>query len=101
MSNLLGVSYGGGSEFKSREAQSGNTTGNAPSSKRVSGVSTESLKMVVDERANALIFFTTGSKYRGILPLLEKLDIMPKQVMLDITIAEVSLQDEFKFGVEW
>ena len=26
---------------------------------------------------------------------------MPKQVMLDITIAEVSLKDEFKYGVEW
>ena len=57
--------------------------------------------MVVDERANALIFLTTGSEYQAVLPLLTKLDILPKQVMLDITIAEVSLKDEFKFGVEW
>jgi general secretion pathway protein D len=57
--------------------------------------------MVVDERTNALIFYTTGSRYRELLPMLSKLDLLPKQVALDIIIAEVSLQDEFKYGVEW
>jgi general secretion pathway protein D len=33
--------------------------------------------------------------------LLKQLDVLPKQVMLDIIIAEVTLQDEFKYGVEW
>ena len=57
--------------------------------------------MVVDERANALVFYTSGSEYQALMPLLAKLDTLPKQVSLDITIAEVTLQDEFKFGVEW
>ena len=35
------------------------------------------------------------------MPLIGKLDVMPKQVMLDIIIAEVSMKDEFKHGVEW
>lgn len=78
-----------------------NTTNNAPSAQRKQGVMTQDLKMVVDERSNTLIFYASGSDYKDLVPLLKKLDVLPKQVLLDITIAEVSLQDEFKYGVEW
>jgi len=78
-----------------------NTTGAAPSAKRTAGVSNENITLVVDERANAIIFYTSGSEYQALLPLIEKLDVLPRQVMLDITIAEVTLSDEFKYGVEW
>lgn len=62
--------------------------------------STDSMNMVVDERSNTLIFYTSGMEYRAILPLVERLDVMPKQVILEMTIAEVNLTDEFRFGVE-
>lgn len=78
-----------------------NTTGVAPSAKRTTGVSNEKITLVVDERANAIIFYTSGSEYQALLPLIQKLDVLPRQVMLDITIAEVTLSDEFKYGVEW
>ena len=98
---LLG---GGGGVSAGRNAinpSAGPTTGNAPTSARTTGLSTDKIKMVVDERANALVFYTSGSEYQALMPLLAKLDTLPKQVSLDITIAEVTLQDEFKFGVEW
>jgi general secretion pathway protein D len=57
--------------------------------------------VVVDERSNALVFYTTGSEYRELFPLLSRLDTLPKQVALEITIAEVTLQDQFKHGFEW
>lgn len=59
------------------------------------------VSMVVDERANALIFYTTGQRYQQLLPLVKRLDILPKQVMLEVVIAEVTLTDEFKQGVEF
>lgn len=99
VSALLG---GGRLESQNRSGSNAEpTTGNAPSSARTMGVATEAIKMVVDERANALVFYTSGSEYQALTPLLAKLDTLPKQVSLDITIAEVTLQDEFKFGVEW
>lgn len=76
-------------------------TGMAPDQDRTVGANSEGIRMVVDERANALIFYTTGSEYRALKPLLTQLDSLAKQVALDILIAEVTLQDEFKFGVEW
>ena len=85
----------------SSAARTKSTTGAAPSDKRSAGVSNENITLVVDERANAIIFYTSGNEYQALLPLIQKLDVLPRQVMLDITIAEVTLTDEFKHGVEW
>jgi general secretion pathway protein D len=98
---LLGV---GGTSSNSSSGDTENqqlSTGNAPSSDRRAGLNTDKIKMVVDERANAMVFYTSGSEYQALLPLLTQLDTLPKQVSLDIMIAEVTLKDEFKFGVEW
>ncbi|MFT5814427.1 MAG: general secretion pathway protein D [Psychroserpens sp.] len=89
------------SDSSSSNNDKANTTNAAPSANRIAGVSNENLTLVVDERANAIIFYTSGSEYQALLPLIQKLDVLPRQVMLDITIAEVTLTDEFKFGVEW
>jgi general secretion pathway protein D len=98
----LGPTSVGAGKSSSTAANSGqNNTGNAPSVQRKQGVMTQDLKMVVDERSNTLIFYASGADYKKLFPLLKKLDVIPKQVLLDITIAEVSLQDEFKYGVEW
>ncbi|QYJ74049.1 secretin N-terminal domain-containing protein [Shewanella sp. FJAT-52076] len=60
----------------------------------------DTVKMVVDDRANSLIFQTTGAEYQALLPMIERLDVMPKQVMLEVAIMEVTLTDEFKYGVD-
>jgi general secretion pathway protein D len=80
---------------------SNENTGSAPSSMRNSGFQSDAMTLVVDERSNALVFYTTGSKYRALFPLLARLDSLPKQVALEITIAEVTLKDQFANGFEW
>jgi len=59
------------------------------------------ISLVVDERSNVLVFYSSGGEYQNILPLVKRLDVMPKQVLLDVMIAEVTLKDEFKKGVEF
>jgi general secretion pathway protein D len=59
------------------------------------------MKMVVDERANSLIFFAAGDAYQQLLPLIKRLDVLPKQVLLEVMIAEVKLTDGFKAGVQF
>ncbi len=61
----------------------------------------EDLSMVVDERTNTLIFYTTGKRYQQLRPLIKRMDTLPQQVILEATIAEVTLADEFKHGVEF
>jgi general secretion pathway protein D len=59
------------------------------------------VRVVVDEVSNSLIFLASAAKFNSLRPLLKRMDVLPKQVMLDILIAEVTLKDEFKHGVEW
>lgn len=68
---------------------------------QAASVVTEDLRMTVDERSNTLIFFTTGESYQSLLPIIRRLDVLPKQILLDATIAEVTLTDEFAQGFEF
>lgn len=61
----------------------------------------ERIKMTVDERSNSIIFYTTGQAYQSLLPIMQRLDVLPKQILLDATIAEVILTDEFAQGFEF
>lgn len=64
-------------------------------------VSNEDITMTVDERSNTIIFYTSGIQYQTLLPMIRRLDIMPKQILLEATIAEVTLTDEFAQGFEF
>ena len=75
-------------------------TGNR-SATTVQSIEGDNLKMVVDERSNALIFYSTGKYYQELQPIIKKLDVMPKQVMLEVVIAEVKLTGSFAKGVEF
>ncbi|WP_343844288.1 secretin N-terminal domain-containing protein [Bowmanella denitrificans] len=79
----------------------GQSTGQLKTASRNLGVSNDRMTFVVDERSNALIFYSTGTEYKNVVPLVRKLDVLPKQVLMEVVIAEVNLSDSFKFGVEW
>lgn len=66
-----------------------------------SAVAGEGVTMSVDPRSNSVVFFTTGLRYEALLPLIRRLDIPPKQILLEATIAEVTLTGEFANGVEF
>ncbi len=61
----------------------------------------EGVTLSVDPRSNTLIFFTTGAKYQTLLPMVQRLDVPPKQILLETMIAEVTLTGEFAYGVEF
>ncbi len=58
-------------------------------------------KIVPDEPNSALVITATRREYDRMLQILERLDTIPTQVMLEAVIAEVTLNDELKFGVKW
>lgn len=100
----LGESIGGLMGITPPDLNENSTGSNASklSSGRTSAsTSIAGLSFVVDERTNNLIFNTTGDRYLKLLPLLQRLDILPKQILLEVTIAEVTLTDTFRYGVEF
>lgn len=61
----------------------------------------QSTKIVADDKNNALIIRARPSEYRKIEGALKKLDILPQQVLIEATIAEVTLNDNLSYGLEW
>jgi general secretion pathway protein D len=55
----------------------------------------------VDPAKNALVVMATPEDYRRIQQVIETLDVLPNQVFLEATIAEVKLNDTLRFGVRW
>ncbi len=69
---------------------------------RSRGQETSNLPTIVaDERNNALVIKATAADYRNIEAVLSRLDIVPLQVLIEVIVAEVSLDGKLEFGVEW
>jgi general secretion pathway protein D len=59
------------------------------------------VRVVADARRNALLIMGTASQFAILEQALSKLDAPREQVMIEATIAEVSLTDDLNFGVQW
>ncbi len=57
--------------------------------------------ITIDASGNRILFRGTASEYAHIRELLEQLDTPQRQVLIELTIAEVTLTDETRYGVEW
>lgn len=60
-----------------------------------------SLRVIADKDNNALVIMTTPDQYEKIESALRKLDVAQRQVLIEVTIAEVTLTGDMKYGVEW
>lgn len=58
-------------------------------------------RIIADEPNNALLVLTTPREYRVIEAALAKLDIAPLQVLIEAVVAEVTLTDLLRYGVQW
>lgn len=66
-----------------------------------SGELSGEVKIIADETNNSLIFKARPKDYAIIKEVLKKLDIVPRQVLIEVLIAEVALTNDVKYGVEW
>jgi general secretion pathway protein D len=61
----------------------------------------EDVRIVADETTNSLVIRAASKAYREIESALRQLDIVPLQVLIEATIAEVALEGQLRYGVEW
>lgn len=59
------------------------------------------LKISSDDRRNVVIVISTPSTYKMLLELFKELDKPTRQVLIETVIAEVTLKDDLRYGVEW
>jgi len=59
------------------------------------------IRIIADESNNALLILATSAEFRMIESALKRLDVLPLQVLIEATIAEVTLNDTLRYGLQW
>lgn len=59
------------------------------------------VRVVADEKRNALLIRAPRTEYRRIEQALRELDKAPSQILIEASIVEVSLTGNLQYGVEW
>ena len=61
----------------------------------------DSMRILPDRQNNAVLIYGTAQEQETIAAMLRKIDIMPMQVRIDATIAEVTLNDTLQYGTQF
>jgi general secretion pathway protein D len=59
------------------------------------------IKVIADVDNNALLILANAAEYEKIEDAVKKLDVVPRQVLVEVTIAEVTLTGALSYGLEW
>jgi type II secretory pathway component GspD/PulD (secretin) len=61
----------------------------------------EITKIIPDEVTNSIVILATPDDYAFILDTIQKIDIMPRQVLIEALIVDVTLTDNLSFGLSY
>jgi general secretion pathway protein D len=111
-----GLGSGGGTGGLSSPTSSGPDSSRAVSSSPVASAgnpllggldsgsssdATDSMRILPNNQNNALLIYGTQQEEDQVTGMLRKVDIMPLQVRIDATIAEVTLNDSLQYGTQF
>lgn len=65
------------------------------------GGSTDQMRIIPDQQNNALLIYATQSEDNLVNAMLRKIDVLPLEVRIDATIAEVTLDNALKYGTQF
>jgi general secretion pathway protein D len=65
------------------------------------GNNTNAIRIIANRKNNAILYYATADEASTIEGMLHKIDIVPLQVRIDATIAEVTLNDNLKYGTQF
>ncbi len=94
-----GGSFGGGGGFGGGIGRGGSGSGQRGRGSVAADLG--NVRIVADPANNALIITARAQDYKEIESVIKELDVLPLQVLIDATIAEITLTDNLKYGVKW
>lgn len=59
------------------------------------------MKIVADDTKNSLLIMANDRDFQRVLRVVQGLDVVASQVLIEAVIAEVSLNDDLQFGLQW
>ncbi|HEU5320737.1 MAG TPA: secretin N-terminal domain-containing protein, partial [Methylomirabilota bacterium] len=65
------------------------------------GLAEGQVRFIADETTNAVIVTTYPKNWTEIEATIRQLDRMPRQVLIEVLVAEITLTDDLRLGVDW
>ncbi len=99
-----GAAAGGAATGASLAAAASPLAAASPPAAEVPPVATRlaaNVRVVADERQNAVLIRAPRKEYRRIVAALKELDRAPTQVLIEANIVEVTLTGSLRYGLEW
>jgi general secretion pathway protein D len=59
------------------------------------------VRFIADEVTNAIIVTTTPRQWADVEATVKQLDKMPRQVLIEVLVAEITLNDDSRLGIDW
>jgi general secretion pathway protein D len=78
-------------------AVASNTTSTTPKN----ALEGEGLRIVPSAENNSLLILASPSEFAVVDAALKKLDVLPIEVLIEASIAEVTLTDDLRYGLQW
>jgi len=91
----LGISRSSNTDL---DGQAADTADNSPAP---NGTPEPIMKIVADETKNSLLIMANDRDYQRVLRVVQGLDVVASQVLIEAVIAEVTLNDDLQFGLQW
>ncbi|MFP1132808.1 type II secretion system secretin GspD [Asticcacaulis sp. W401b] len=102
LNQLLGLSSVASRETStSRETPAGESATTATASEATNTNTDSSIRIVADKETNTVIVSAPEAERVRIQSVLNEVDREPAQVTIEASIVEVTLNNEFSFGVDW
>jgi general secretion pathway protein D len=83
------------------DADADGTVTRAEASASPASIDVGEVSIIADAENNALLIMSSPGDYDKVYRAIQKLDVLPLQVLVEATIVEVSLEDELRYGLQW
>ncbi|WP_194270169.1 type II secretion system secretin GspD [Candidatus Methylospira mobilis] len=98
--SALVAETGASGAFGAGASTAGVRSGNGNSQATVAELANNA-RVVADPANNALVIFAKPAEYHDMEIVLKELDTMPREVIVDAMIAEVTLTGSLQYGLQW
>lgn len=98
---VTGEGTGSNGQSQASPSRAASSAGSSSSRNSETRGSFDSLRVMASQENNSLLILATPSEYAIVESALEQLDRPPRQVLIEASLAEVSLTDSLRFGVQW
>ena len=67
----------------------------------ISGDLSGNVEIIPDDTNNAIVFKATARDYKLIKSVLKQLDVVPRQALINVVVAEITLTRDTQYGIQW